>query len=190
MSTNTNRVHNPMKVITGPDTRWSYANVWEPKSINGGAAKYSVSLIIPKSDTKTVAKINGNAWEFVKVYTDFDLRTTDSAYSFVLDTLGITGEQFIDEYIIECDRDYERLWEKYYRQISTIVLIRRYLKLMGAMESHCMTRCMYMSRKLVAYFSASGHTAKVAEHLAEAIGADLFEIIPKVRYTNECLILL
>ena len=48
---------NPMKVITGPDTRWSYANVWEPKSINGGTPKYSVSLIIPKSDTRTVAKI-------------------------------------------------------------------------------------------------------------------------------------
>ena len=47
-----------MKVITGPDTRWSYANVWEPKSINGGTPKYSVSLIIPKSDTKTVAKLN------------------------------------------------------------------------------------------------------------------------------------
>ena len=43
--------------ITGPNTRWSYANVWEPKSINGGTPKYSVSLIIPKSDTKTVAKI-------------------------------------------------------------------------------------------------------------------------------------
>ena len=57
MSNNVNRVTNPMKVITGPDTRWSYANVWEPKSINGGAAKYSVSLIIPKSDTKTIAKI-------------------------------------------------------------------------------------------------------------------------------------
>ena len=57
MSNTANRVTNPMKVITGPDTRWSYANVWEPKSINGGAAKYSVSLIIPKSDTKTVAKI-------------------------------------------------------------------------------------------------------------------------------------
>ena len=57
MSNNTTRATNPMKVITGPDTRWSYANVWEPKSINGGAAKYSVSLIIPKSDTKTVAKI-------------------------------------------------------------------------------------------------------------------------------------
>ena len=51
------KVSNPMKVITGPDTRWSYANVWEPKSINGGTPKYSVSLIIPKSDTKTVAKI-------------------------------------------------------------------------------------------------------------------------------------
>ena len=42
-------MHNPMKVITGPNTRWSYANVWEPK--------YSVSLIIPKSDTVTVAKV-------------------------------------------------------------------------------------------------------------------------------------
>ena len=51
------KMSNPMKVITGPDTRWSYANVWEPKSINGGAPKYSVSLIIPKSDTKTVAKV-------------------------------------------------------------------------------------------------------------------------------------
>ena len=48
---------NPMKVITGPNTRWSYANVWEPKSINGGIPKYSVSLIIPKSDTKTITKI-------------------------------------------------------------------------------------------------------------------------------------
>jgi len=50
-------MHNPMKVITGPNTRWSYANVWEPKSINGGTPKYSVSLIIPKSDTVTVAKV-------------------------------------------------------------------------------------------------------------------------------------
>ena len=48
---------NPTKVITGVNTRWSYANVWEPKSINGGAPKYSVSLIIPKSDTKTIEKI-------------------------------------------------------------------------------------------------------------------------------------
>jgi len=41
-----------------------------------------------------------------------------------------------------------------------------------------------MSRKLVAYFSASGVTAKVAETLAEAIGADIFEIAPETPYTN------
>ena len=41
-----------------------------------------------------------------------------------------------------------------------------------------------MSRKLVAYFSASGVTAKVAENLSDALGADLFEIVPKVRYTK------
>jgi len=52
-----NKIMNPMKVITGRDTRWSYANVWEPKAINGGTPKYSVSLIIPKSDTVTVEKI-------------------------------------------------------------------------------------------------------------------------------------
>ena len=48
---------NPTKVITGV-VRLSYANVWEPKSINGGTEKYSVSLIIPKSDTKTLSAIN------------------------------------------------------------------------------------------------------------------------------------
>ncbi len=57
MNNSTTKANNPMKVITGPNTRWSYANVWEPKSINGGTPKFSVSLIIPKSDTKTVAKI-------------------------------------------------------------------------------------------------------------------------------------
>ena len=41
-----------------------------------------------------------------------------------------------------------------------------------------------MSKKLVAYFSASGVTAKVAETLAEAIGADIFEIEPKVPCTE------
>lgn len=51
------KFNNPTKVITGINTRWSYVNAWEPKSINGGAPKYSVSLIIPKSDTKTLEKI-------------------------------------------------------------------------------------------------------------------------------------
>ena len=51
------KVINPTKVITGIKTRWSYANVWQAKSINGGALKFSVSLIIPKSDTKTVTAV-------------------------------------------------------------------------------------------------------------------------------------
>ena len=56
------KLKNPTKVITGPDTRWSYANVWEAKAINGGAPKFSLSLIIPKSDTATVEAIE-NATE-------------------------------------------------------------------------------------------------------------------------------
>ena len=51
------KVINPTKVITGVKTRWSYANVWQAKSINGGTPKFSVSLIIPKSDTKTVTAV-------------------------------------------------------------------------------------------------------------------------------------
>lgn len=41
-----------------------------------------------------------------------------------------------------------------------------------------------MSKKMVAYFSASGVTAKVADMLADAIGADIHEIRPKVPYTK------
>lgn len=49
---------NPTKVITGVQTRWSYVNVWTPKAMAEGAKpKYSVSLIIPKSDTVTIQKI-------------------------------------------------------------------------------------------------------------------------------------
>ena len=41
-----------------------------------------------------------------------------------------------------------------------------------------------MSKTLVAYFSASGTTAKVAKKMAEAIGADLFEIKPETPYSG------
>ena len=51
-------VKNPTKVITGKHTVMSYLNVNEPKTpLGGGTPKYSVSLIIPKSDTVTIAKI-------------------------------------------------------------------------------------------------------------------------------------
>ena len=44
-------------MVTGK-VRLSYAHIWEPASINGSDEKYSVSLIIPKSDKKTVNAIN------------------------------------------------------------------------------------------------------------------------------------
>ena len=47
---------NPTKIITGV-CRLSYANIWQAKSINGGAPKYSTSVLIPKSDVKTVASV-------------------------------------------------------------------------------------------------------------------------------------
>ena len=46
----------PTKVVI--PCRISFANIWEPKSINGGEEKYSVSCIIPKSDKATLAKIH------------------------------------------------------------------------------------------------------------------------------------
>ena len=41
-----------------------------------------------------------------------------------------------------------------------------------------------MNKRLVAYFSASGNTARLAKNLAEAAGADLYEIRPAVPYTS------
>ncbi len=41
-----------------------------------------------------------------------------------------------------------------------------------------------MSKTLVAYFSASGTTARVAKELAQAAGADIYEIKPAVPYTK------
>lgn len=41
-----------------------------------------------------------------------------------------------------------------------------------------------MSKKLVAYFSASGVTANAAKTLAKAVGADLYEIKPEIPYTK------
>jgi hypothetical protein len=48
---------NLTKVMTGKSTRLSFCHIWEPQSINGSDPKYSVSLIIPKNDTKTIEAI-------------------------------------------------------------------------------------------------------------------------------------
>jgi hypothetical protein len=60
-----------VKVVTGK-VRFSYANVFVPKaSVEGGTPKYSVSIIIPKSDTETVNKLK-KAFE--------DCKTSSAAY--------------------------------------------------------------------------------------------------------------
>jgi len=47
---------NKIKIVTGK-VRFSYAHVFQPQAaVEGGTPKYSVSIIIPKSDTETVAK--------------------------------------------------------------------------------------------------------------------------------------
>ena len=52
------KMTNPTKVVTGRHTVFSYLNVNEPKTpMGGGTPKYSVSLIIPKTDTVTIEKI-------------------------------------------------------------------------------------------------------------------------------------
>ena len=50
-----NETMNLTKVIV--PCRFSYLHCWEPNAVNDGEPKYSVSAIIPKSDTETVAKI-------------------------------------------------------------------------------------------------------------------------------------
>lgn len=49
---------NKTKVVTGINTRFSYFNGWEPVSINGSKLKYSISVLIPKTDIVTINKIN------------------------------------------------------------------------------------------------------------------------------------
>ena len=51
-----NKITSPTKVVI--PCRISFANIWEPKSINGSEEKYSVSCIIPKSDKATLTKIH------------------------------------------------------------------------------------------------------------------------------------
>ena len=65
-----------------------------------------------------------------------------------------------------------------------------FLTLMSAVTIFLMTACGSsnvangQSKILVAFFSASGNTAELAENLSKAINADLYEIKPKVDYTS------
>lgn len=103
------------KVVTGI-VRLSYANVWEPVSINGSNPKYSVSVIIPKSDENTLANINAAVDAAIKEGTgkfggktpnkaalklplrDGDAERDDEAYknSFFVNANSTTPPQIVD----------------------------------------------------------------------------------------------
>ena len=55
----------PTKVITGK-CRASFVHLFEPHSTNGSEPKYSVSLIIPKSDKETISKIQAAVDEAIQ----------------------------------------------------------------------------------------------------------------------------
>lgn len=66
----------------------------------------------------------------------------------------------------------------YYRKTMKKIL------LLTTLCALALTACAPKEKTLVAYFSATGTTAKVAAALAEATGATLYEIQPEVRYTD------
>ena len=61
--------------------RISFANIWEPKSINGSEDKYSVSCIISKKDTKTIGAINAAVEAAKEASKTKKMRREDSIWS-------------------------------------------------------------------------------------------------------------
>lgn len=107
---------NNTRVVTNK-VRLSYANVWEPKSINGGPLKFSLSILIPKSDIETIeaiekaidAAIEEGIYKFggtvpdkstLKLpMRDGDLERDDEAYRgcYFINANSITPPQIVDK---------------------------------------------------------------------------------------------
>ena len=107
---------NPTRIVTG-EVRLSYANVWEPNAIQGGKRKYSVSLIIPKSDTATITAIEKavdsaieqgigkfggkrpNKAALKLPLRDGDIERDDKAYAnaYFLNANSLTAPQIVDQ---------------------------------------------------------------------------------------------
>lgn len=124
------------KVITN-EVRLSYANIWEPKSINGGAAKYSCSIIIPKSDTETVEAINAAIEEALNEGTskfggkipprgalklplrDGDTERDDDAYRgcWFVNANSTTPPQVVDKYVRPIT-DHSEVYSGVYAKVS------------------------------------------------------------------------
>ena len=106
---------NPTRIVTG-EVRLSYAHIWEPNSIQGGKPKYSVSLIIHKSDTATITAIERAVEAAIEAGTtkfggkrpnraalklplrDGDVERVDEAYknSYFLNANSLTAPQIVD----------------------------------------------------------------------------------------------
>ena len=107
------------KVITGVNTRLSYFHGWEPTSINNGPERYSVSVLIPKSDVETVKAINEaidaaieegiakfggkkpNKAAIKLPLRDGDTERDDEAYKghFFINANSITPPQIVDKHV-------------------------------------------------------------------------------------------
>lgn len=129
-------MENKTKIITG-EVRLSYANVWEPKSINGGKERYSVSIIIPKSDKQTIekiekaidaaiedglAKFNGkkpNKASIKLPLRDGDVEKDDEAYanSYFLNANSIVAPQIVDKNV-EPILDRSEVYSGVYARVS------------------------------------------------------------------------
>ena len=108
---------NRTKVITGKNTRLSYFHGWEPVSINGGAEKYSVSVLILKDDIETINAINAavdaaieegivkfggkkpNKAAIKLPFRDGDLERDDDAYKghYFVNANSTTAPQIVDK---------------------------------------------------------------------------------------------
>ena len=107
------------KVITGVNTRLSYFHGWKPTSINNGPERYSVSVLIPKSDTETVKAINEaidaaieegvakfggkkpNKATIKLPLRDGDIERDDEAYKghYFINAYSTTPPQIVDKYV-------------------------------------------------------------------------------------------
>lgn len=50
----------------------------------------------------------------------YDITSSNSAYEWVLQVLGITGEEFIEKYIVDFQKDAEEFMEHYFEKIEAI----------------------------------------------------------------------
>ena len=129
--------NNKTKVITGINTRLSYFHGWEPVSINGGEPKYSVSVLIPKTDKaivdaisravdaaieEGVAKFGGkkpNKAALKMPLRDGDLERDDEAYKghYFINANSKTAPQIVDK-AVKPILDREEVYSGCYGRVS------------------------------------------------------------------------